>query len=359
MTQPPRTPSERSATPNRPYEYETTDPNRPHPVESLFRDPASQQPSRPTPRHYQPSLTPPENQPGDDSFAWLFRDEPPAAPVDEGPVTQPMAAATVQRPAAPIDPAIGHPVGASSIPPAPPPAGRPAAAPAPRPAPRPRRTGLIITLIIVCFLIAIGSGVGIALSLAGTSVGDLPKSSPSTSAAAPSPGPASQSAAGASNTARPPAGAVVPTTANVDCQAPPAKDSAGHPVSYEPGNMTDGDPSTAWRCDGSGVNHVATFGFAPSTTIHQVGLINGYAKVDPTDGANRYGEYRRITAVTWTFSDGRSVKQILMDGNEGLQTLAVPDVVTSQVTMKIESTTKPGSTSKTRNAVLVSEVAFG
>ena len=28
--------------------------------------------------------------------------------------------------------------------------------------------------------------------------------------------------------------------------------------------------------------------------------MNGYAKVDLASGAKRYGEYRRITKVTWT-----------------------------------------------------------
>src|ERR1700710_2229770 len=54
-----------------------TDPGRPHPYESLYRAPAgaSAQPSRPTPRHFEPALSPPEG--AGNGFGWLFREEPP------------------------------------------------------------------------------------------------------------------------------------------------------------------------------------------------------------------------------------------------------------------------------------------
>ena len=52
-----------------------TDPGRPHPYESLYRAPAgaAAQPSRPTPRHFEPALAPPEG--AGNSFGWLFREE--------------------------------------------------------------------------------------------------------------------------------------------------------------------------------------------------------------------------------------------------------------------------------------------
>jgi hypothetical protein len=43
-------------------------------------------------------------------------------------------------------------------------------------------------------------------------------------------------------------------------------------------------------------------------------VLNGYAKIDPTSGAKRYWEYRRITAVTWTFANGSTFEQSLQDG---------------------------------------------
>ncbi|HEY5821423.1 MAG TPA: hypothetical protein VIT20_05580, partial [Propionibacteriaceae bacterium] len=100
------------------------------------------------------------------------------------------------------------------------------------------------------------------------------------------------------------------------------------------------------------------FTFPADTTITELGLVNGYAKVDPASGAHRYGEYRRITKVTWTFPNGVTVPQTLTDGNESTQSVTVPDQQATQVVMTIDATTAPGSKEATRDAVLVSEVAF-
>ena len=72
----------------------------------------------------------------------------------------------------------------------------------------------------------------------------------------------------------------------VGCQAPQSTDGAGDPVVYVPEQMSDGKMNTAWRCNGNGVGQVVTFGFPAGTTIAQVGLVNGYAKVDPASGAS-------------------------------------------------------------------------
>ena len=45
--------------------------------------------------------------------------------------------------------------------------------------------------------------------------------------------------------------------------------------------MYDDNLSTAWRCDGSAVGQTITFALPPNTRIAEVGLVNGYAKVDP------------------------------------------------------------------------------
>jgi len=129
-------------------------------------------------------------------------------------------------------------------------------------------------------------------------------------------------------------------------------------VSYAPSNVYDGDSKTAWRCDGTGVGHVLTFAFPAGTSLGEVGLINGYAKTDPSTGSDRYPEYRRITRVTWTFADRHSVTQSLQDGNRGLQLTAVGPHPAGQVTLRIDATTKPGSSDSSRNAVLISEVGF-
>ena len=122
----------------------------------------------------------------------------------------------------------------------------------------------------------------------------------------------------------------MPTQVRAGCQAPQSTDGAGQPVDYAPEQMSDGQMDTAWRCNGDGVGQVLTFSFPAGTTIAEVGLVNGYAKVDPATGVKRYGEYRRITKVTWTFADGTSVEQSLKDGVKTVQKLSVPPVSSDQ-----------------------------
>jgi hypothetical protein len=152
---------------------------------------------------------------------------------------------------------------------------------------------------------------------------------------------------------------LTPTQVNVGCQAPQSTDGAGDPVVYVPEQMLDGTMNTAWRCNGNGVGQVVTFGFPAGTTIAQIGLVNGYAKVDPASGMQRYSEYRRITQVTWTFANGTSFQQSLNDGAETVQKLSIPPQSGERVILTIEASTEPGSTARGRDAILISEVVFG
>jgi hypothetical protein len=152
---------------------------------------------------------------------------------------------------------------------------------------------------------------------------------------------------------------LTPTQVQVDCQAPQTTDGAGNPVTYVPEQMFDGRMDTAWRCNGDGVGQVVTFDFPAGATINEVGLVNGYAKVDPATGAERYGEYRRISKVTWTFANGASFQQSLNDGVTTMQKLKISPQQGDRVTLTIEASTGPGSTARGRDAVVISEVAFG
>jgi hypothetical protein len=91
----------------------------------------------------------------------------------------------------------------------------------------------------------------------------------------------------------------------------------------------------------------------------EVGLVNGYAKVDPATRVKRYGEYRRITKVTWTFANGAAFQQSLEDGVTTMQKLSIPSQLGDRVTLTIEASTDPGSTARGRDAVVISEVVFG
>ena len=145
-------------------------------------------------------------------------------------------------------------------------------------------------------------------------------------------------------------------SASASCQSASSVDAAGSAVTYEPAHMYDGDPSTAWRCDGSGVGELVTIELPEETEIGEVGLVPGYAKTDPDSGVDRYAENNRITRVRWSFSDGSSVTQRL-DGSpdlRDLQTIRIPTATTDQLVIEILSST-PGP----RNTVAISDVRVG
>jgi hypothetical protein len=120
-------------------------------------------------------------------------------------------------------------------------------------------------------------------------------------------------------------------------QAPDASDSCQRPVSYQPINVRDNDPSTAWRVSGDGVGATLTLTLPANTHLTQVGLIPGYAKRDPCIDVDRFSQLRRITKVRWTFDGGKSVEQTFKDRPD-LQSIDV-DATTKTVTVLIEATT--------------------
>lgn len=145
-------------------------------------------------------------------------------------------------------------------------------------------------------------------------------------------------------------------SASASCQAPSSVDAAGHPVRYPPSNMYDGDMSTAWRCNGIGVGQTVTLTLPAKTKLGQLGLVPGYAKTDPRNGADRYAENNRITRVRWSFPDGTTYVQ-RFDGspaNRSLQTRRIPVTAAGEVVIEIlESVRGP------RNTVAISEVKVG
>jgi hypothetical protein len=302
----------------------TDDPGGGEPTESRHHAFSPDPDTLPQPRHHDP---PPElsKRAGDD-FAWLYRQDRSASAVASG------------DPRTLLLPLEAPPSYLSSYPPVP--------APPPPPSPRGRNPAIIMIVILLC--LALGAVAGMALLL----------QSDWRSA----PGSGESSAQQAASSDAPPSGQVAtltPTQVTVGCQAPQSTDGAGAPVVYVPEQMSDGKMNTAWRCNGNGVGQVVTFGFPAKTTIVEVGLVNGYAKVDPASGTQRYGEYRRITKVTWTFVNGTSFQQSLHDGVETVQKLSIPAQSGGQVTLTIEASTEPGSPTRGRDAVLISEIVFG
>ena len=212
------------------------------------------------------------------------------------------------------------------------------------PVPSKRHRGLFVVMLVLVLAVIVGAGAGAAVLLNRSRTGQLPSAATPTKVDEPYAGAVS---------------AVTPAQATADCQAPPARDDAGNVVSYTPAELYDNNLNTAWRCDGAAVGQTISFALPPNTSIAEVGLVNGYAKVDPASGAVRYGEYRRVTKVSWTFDDGTSVQQSLTDGSPTAQLLRIQTETSGTVRLTILATTMPGSTSATRDAALISEVTFG
>jgi hypothetical protein len=142
-------------------------------------------------------------------------------------------------------------------------------------------------------------------------------------------------------------------TASASATAPDNKDAAGNPVSYTADNLVDGDPQTAWRVPGDGHGVTVTLTLPSSAHLTQVGLIPGYAKVDPSSGVNRFPENRRIRTVRWHFDDGTTVDQRFSD-SPSMQRTAV-DASTGSVTIEILSS-RPGDPD--HDYVPISEVSL-
>lgn len=144
--------------------------------------------------------------------------------------------------------------------------------------------------------------------------------------------------------------------ASASCQAPSSVDAAGNKVGYPPTSAYDGDLTTAWRCNGTGVGQTLSLTFAEPVEVGELALVPGYAKTDPRSGVDRYAENNRLTRVRWTFPDGTAVVQRL-DGapaNRSMQALRIPPVQADSVQLEILASARGP-----RNTIAVSEVQIG
>ncbi len=135
--------------------------------------------------------------------------------------------------------------------------------------------------------------------------------------------------------------------------AAPSRDVRGNAVRYEAFNMLDGQPDTAWRTVGDASGQEVVFGLDGPTRITQVGLLNGYAKVEP--GYDGYAANRRITSVEWVFADGTVVPQTLGD-NLTVQSIPLDGVVSDTVTLRILTVTDPAAGPTGRDYTAISDV---
>lgn len=211
--------------------------------------------------------------------------------------------------------------------------------------PRNRRPALVILLVL---LIALG---GLSWVLLVYRSADPARSSPGFG------GGPSSSADGP--TAAEPAASPSVVEARTSCESAPSQDSSGQPVSYGVANLSDGDPRTAWRCDGTGVGQYIEFRFAGPSRLHRIGIIPGYAKIDPADGTDRYVQNRRVSSVRYEFDGGSVAANLSTDVAKREPQVTDVDAISDYVRVVIESSV-PGSQSGTQlptEKVAISELA--
>jgi len=138
-------------------------------------------------------------------------------------------------------------------------------------------------------------------------------------------------------------------TASASSTAPPRQDLDGDMVRYEPSNLLDGVPSTAWRMAGDGSGATLSIELPERSVVTRVGLINGYAKVD--DRVDWYPRNRRVLEAEWIFDDGTTIVQHL-DESSKMQSLDVGPIQTSTLQLRILIVTAPGD----RNYTAVSDL---
>ena len=150
-------------------------------------------------------------------------------------------------------------------------------------------------------------------------------------------------------------------TARAPETAPPNQDVDGDQVSYDASNMLDGVPETTWRAPGDAHGMVLSFKLRQPTELHQVGMINGYAKTSTDDQGRTFDWYlgnRRVETVVWVFDDGTKVRQQLDEGRQ-LQTVDIEDpVTTTKVRLRLVKVTAPGDGTAARDFTAVSEVSL-
>ncbi|HWJ11546.1 MAG TPA: zinc ribbon domain-containing protein [Nocardioides sp.] len=264
--------------------------------------------------------------------------------------------ATVARPAAGA--------GTTSLPPVGPPTGAPHGLPAGAGRTTPRWIPWLVALV----LLALIGGVGGYLLASGDDTGDragdragdqqtLDPSDPSGEGATEPDQPDSSGTGGP--VADPDPADVVDLsaelTAEVPAVAPPSRDRADQPVLFDPENMWDGKPRTSWRMPGDGTGTTLVFDLGRDVVITEVGMINGYAKVDGPD--NWYRGNRRIRAVQWEFDDGTRITQELGE-RQRIQTIDVGPVATRTVRVHLLEVTPPGQGPDGRDFTAISEIRF-
>lgn len=145
-------------------------------------------------------------------------------------------------------------------------------------------------------------------------------------------------------------------TVTVPEEAPPNQDVAGNPTTYVGANLLDGIPETCWRMAGDGTGEEIVVTLPQETRLTEVGIVNGYAKVDDGAGVDWYHGNRRVLTVEWEFDDGTTLTQDLGDTTQ-LQTVDV-DVRTTTVVVRLVAVSEPGTGPASRDYTAISDLSL-
>ena len=137
--------------------------------------------------------------------------------------------------------------------------------------------------------------------------------------------------------------------------AGPSTDNAGNPVTYVGDHVKDGDPTTAWRVDGPGVDAWLDLPLDGERTVTEVALIPGYAKDDPVlqqgQTSDRFQENGRVTSVRWVFDDGDSHVQDISSPTRDWARSPLDEPVTTRTVRLVVEQSQAGTREKPTTAI--------
>jgi hypothetical protein len=232
------------------------------------------------------------------------------------------------------------------------------------PVPPPRRHAatdrswvLPIVLLVIAMVAAATAGIWLATRDTGTAGGT--NTEPTSPASGPGSGTPSKETDEPSTA--PDGQSNLAPQAEVDAPPPlpPGLDLANNRVSYPPENMLDENAESAYRVAGDGTGSVITFRLPETSTITEVGMVNGYAKTDTRSGRtiDWYAKNRRIIRVEWLFDDGTSVVQDLESTRE-MQLLEIDSEKTKTIELRILEVSAPGRPPLSKNVTAISDVVL-
>jgi hypothetical protein len=144
---------------------------------------------------------------------------------------------------------------------------------------------------------------------------------------------------------------LVPSSAVASSTSPDSADAAGRTVNFDANNLLDGDPSTAWRSDGTAPPVTIRVTFPRPVHLTRIDMVPGYAKVDPTDGTDRFTQNSRVATARFALDDGAESVRRFTDRPVPQGFDLSDDTTTVQITVL---TATPGA----RPYVAISDVVF-